>query len=257
MSIPFRFLRVNSPKLLRKVFHLRYQVYCHECGFLSPDDYPDGLEIDQYDPQSIHFAALDHEDTVVGTIRMIMNSEITPFPIEVHCQPIINKNGFTRNHIVEISRLAMSKKYRRRVDDNLIGMGSYPFAKESSSKDSIQLKDYCRRRPEIVLGLYRVIYYECKRHHLTHCFAMMERKLWGILNRVGIPFHQIGEEVDYYGPVIPYVVSISELESHIYQVNPLLYHYFLEGLEPHYWPEFIRNEWNSTIRSNVHAYQIG
>ena len=256
MSISFRFLKVNSPELLKEVFNLRYQVYCHECGFLNPDDYPEGLEIDQYDPQSINFAALDHEDTIVGTIRLIMNSETTPFPIEVHCQSMIKKNGFPRNHIAEISRLAVSKKYRKRVDDGRTGMESYPIAKDSEeARRELESREYRRKRPEIVLGLYKLMYHESKQHHLTHWFAAMERKLWEILNRVGILFHQIGEEVDYYGPVIPYFGSISELERHIYQVNPELYcHYFLDGLEPYYWPEFLKNDQNITIRSNVHAY---
>ena len=75
----------------------------------------------------------------------------------------------------------------------------------------IELRDYRRKRPEIVLGLYKAMYQESKRQHLTHWFAAMEKKLWEVLNRIGIQFRQIGEEIVYYGPVIPYFESISEL----------------------------------------------
>ncbi len=45
------------------------------------------------------------------------------------------------------------------------------------------------------------------------------------------------------GPVIPFFGSIAELEKHIYKVNPELYcKYFLEGLEPQYWPDFIKDD---------------
>ncbi len=239
MKISFRFLKVDSPELLKKVFHLRYQVYCHECKFLNPDDYPDEWEIDQYDPYSIHFAAIDQDDTVVGTIRLIKNCAPVPFPIEVHCKPIIENNGLIRDKIAEISRLVVSKEFRRRKDDNITGMESYLSCKDRSVGNILELKDYRRKRPEIVLGLYKAMYHESKRQNLTYWFAAMEKKLWEVLNRIGIQFRQIGEEIDYYGPVIPYFESISELERHTYQVNPELYcNYFLEGLELYYWPEF-------------------
>jgi N-acyl amino acid synthase of PEP-CTERM/exosortase system len=250
----FRSLKVDSPELLRKAFQLRYQVYCLECKFLNPNDYPDGLEIDIYDPYSIHFVTLDHEDTVVGTIRLIQNHAPLPFPIEVHCKPVIESNGLIRDKIAEISRLAVSKKYLRRADDNFIGMGSYLKSKDHPIVKILESRDYRRKRPEIVLGLYKAMYHESKRQHLTHWFAAMEKKLWEVLNRFGIQFHQIGEEVDYYGPVIPYFGSITELENHIYQVNPELYcNYFLEGLEPHYWPEFLRIEKIKPLTAQAHG----
>ncbi len=254
MKTSFRFLKVDSPELLEEVFHLRYQVYCHECKFLNPDDYPDEWEIDQYDPYSIHFAAIDQDDTVVGTIRLIKNCSPVPFPIEIHCKPVIESNGLIRNKIAEISRLAVSKKYRRRADDNLIGMGSYPPAKDRPAGKILELRDYRRKRPEIVLGLYKIMYQESKRQHFTHWFAAMEKKLWELLNRIGIQFRQIGEEINYYGPVIPYFESITELEKHIYQVNPELYcKYFLEGLEPHYWPEFLHVEKFRPLTAQVYG----
>lgn len=236
MSTKFRFLKVESPALLKEVFRLRFQVYCLECGFLDPGHYPDGLETDQYDSHSIHFAALDHLDKVVGSIRLIRNSEPTPFPIEVHCQPILETNSFFRENIAEISRLAVSKNFRRREDDNFMGTGAY-LPKETLKRNVLELKDFRRKRPEIVLGLYKMMYHESKRLGLTHWFAVMEAKLWEVLNRQGIQFIQIGKKADYYGPVNPYWGAISDLEKHIFNVNPQLYYnYFLEGLEPCFWP---------------------
>ncbi len=243
MNASFSFLKAETPELLRETYRLRYQVYCQELNFLNPENYPEGMEKDEYDPHSIHFAALDQEDEIVGTIRLIKGADI-PFPIEVHCRLDIkiNGNGLLRKNLAEISRLAVSKKYRKRVDDGRTGMESYPMAKDSEeAKRELESKEYRRKRPEIVLGLYRLMYCESKEHHLTHWFAAMERTLWEVLNRYGMQFKQIGEEVDYYGPVIPFLGSISDLERHIYQRNPELYaSYFLAGLDPQYWPEFIK-----------------
>lgn len=254
MNISFRFLRVDSLLLLREVFKLRYHVYCCERGFLNPDDIPDGLEIDQYDKHSIHFAAIDSGEKIVGTIRMIMHSETTPFPIEVHCPSIFKENGFNRNQVTEISRLAVRKRCRKEFEENLIDTGSSHFSDDYMINDTLQIKNYSRKRHEIVLGLYKIVYHECKRQNLTHCFALMERKLWAILDRIGIPFRQIGEEVDYFGPVVPYLLTISELEKHIYQFNPILYKYFLEGIEPYYLPELRKLNQNNNFHFDLNFY---
>lgn len=243
MNSYFRFFKSDTPELLNEIYRLRFKVYCEELNFLNPANYPDGLEIDEYDPYSIHFAAIDHEDEVIGTIRLIKGADI-PFPIEVHCRlnVKINGNGLHRKNLVEISRLAVSKKYRKRVDDGRTGMESYPIAKASEEeRRELEMKEFRRKRPEIVLGLYRMMYYESKLNNITHWFAAMEKKLWEVLSRYGILFTQIGEEVDYYGPVIPYLGQISDLERFIYQRNPELYKsVFLAGLDPRYWPEFIK-----------------
>jgi N-acyl amino acid synthase of PEP-CTERM/exosortase system len=77
------------------------------------------------------------------------------------------------------------------------------------------------------------------RLRITPWFAIMEKKLWRALNRFGFKFEQIGEEVDYYGPVLPYLANIQDIEQNVYQVNRKLFYFFLEGLEPYYWPEFL------------------
>lgn len=256
MNTPFWFLKADTPELLKGVFQLRYEVYCHECNFLDPDNYPNGLEMDEYDPYSIHFAALDHENTVIGTIRLIKNVESIPYPIEIHCKPIIEKNGLIRSRLAEISRLAVSKKYRRRDNDDLSGMvSSSTDEKNDPVSKVVELREYRRRRPEIVLGLYKLLYHESKRLQLTHWVAAMERTLWQVLNRFGIQFQQVGDEVNYYGPVIPYCGCIADLEKHVYQVNPELYYkYFLNGLEPSFWPEFMKTSKSNYFRSEVQAF---
>ena len=39
----------DSIKDYDSLYRLRYQVYCHEAGFLNPDNYPTGLECDKFD----------------------------------------------------------------------------------------------------------------------------------------------------------------------------------------------------------------
>jgi N-glycosylase/DNA lyase len=47
--------------------------------------------------------------------------------------------------------------------------------------------------------------------------------------------------VDYYGPVIPYLGIIKQLEKEVVDNSPGLWSYLLEGLEEEHWPEFMRH----------------
>ena len=58
----FRLLPANTPELLREVYRMRYEVYCLEMGFERPEQFPDGLERDDYDRRARH-CLLQHRAT--------------------------------------------------------------------------------------------------------------------------------------------------------------------------------------------------
>ena len=65
----FQKIEQDDPRF-KNVLALRYKVYCEERGFEKPEDHPDGLERDEYDEYSVHFAAIEKgTQEVVGTIR--------------------------------------------------------------------------------------------------------------------------------------------------------------------------------------------
>jgi N-acyl amino acid synthase of PEP-CTERM/exosortase system len=216
----FTFQCVDNVDALSDAYRLRFDVYCTERAFLSRQDYPTGREIDDFDPHSLHFSAFNRVGDTVGTIRLVQPSALG-FPLLQHCQlhdEVIPKE------IVEISRLAVSKNYRRRVEDDIYGI----------TPEQIMLPDprpeERRRRPEIVLGLYKIIYQESKRRGITHWLAAMERSLVRLLWRYGFSFEAIGPEVDYYGPVTPYITNISEIERDVLAIRPSIFKEFNEGL---------------------------
>src|SRR5713226_7485491 len=49
--------------------------YVEEFGFERPEDHPNGLEMDPYDPYSIYVAALNGTEEVIGTARLVLHSE--------------------------------------------------------------------------------------------------------------------------------------------------------------------------------------
>lgn len=206
---------------------LRYQVYCHEANFLNPDDYPDGIERDRYDEHSCHFVVTRRVGgDVVATMRLVL-PECGTFPLDEHCTLIPEKLiGIPRDKLAEISRLAMSKKHRRDPTH-------YDRRRDrrKSSEDTGNSFD-----ANLIFELYRLMYQQSKRTGIEYWLAAMGRPLERLLSRCSLKFTQIGPEVDYYGPVTPYLGVIADIEKHLAQANPRLFSHMLQGLEAEYIP---------------------
>ena len=218
----FTFRRVETEHELEEVFKLRYQVYCLECDFESPEDHPGGLESDEFDKHSVHFIAIDSQDNIVGTVRLIRDSEIG-FPIERFCKIDIDTSRIPRDGIAEISRLAISKMYRRRAGD-----GIYAMSGAVEDPPEQQYSYNRRRRPEIVLGLLKALYRESKWQGVVNWYAAMEKPLFALLKRYGFVFREIGEETHYHGLRTPYIARIGNIESTIARTKPDLFHFFTD-----------------------------
>jgi N-acyl amino acid synthase of PEP-CTERM/exosortase system len=236
----FQFKKVDSEELLKEIYRVRYEVYCQECGFLPTADYPDGLEIDNYDDHSIHFAAFA-DNNVIGTSRLVMNSE-HGFPLNEHCKEInIDECELPKDSLVEVSRLALRKTFRRRKEDGIYAVESYLKKSEGGilpeNPEEKTDQDRKRHQPVVILGLYKAMYHETRRIGFTHWYAAMEKKLWYGLKTFNFTFQEIGPMVDYYGPVIPYLGVIEELEKEVRDNSQDLWFYFLDGLEKEYWPK--------------------
>lgn len=202
-SYSFRVVAQSDHKLLEKIYRLRYQVYCHECGFIKPEDHPKGLESDLYDPHSVHIVALDSKEEIVGTMRMILNHRY-PLPIDQLCPELDYVEKKTPQFkTCEISRFIIRRKLDRQEQ-----YGYHALAKH------------------IFYGMCRHLYAQSVKRNMTHLLALMEKRLGHLLKLYGIHISSIGEEVDYYGPVLPYVICLERsrgaiLNYHLLRNIPL------------------------------------
>jgi len=228
----FTFRQIEDPELLDEIFRLRFQVYCKECNFIKEEDYPTGIEKDKYDPYSLHFVAHDQEG-VIGTARLVLDSELG-FPLEKHCNDglSIDKDNIPRAGIAEISRLVISKEYRRRRGDGLYYSHDYDDALGSAAPAESPI----RRILPMTFGIFREIYQESKRRKISHWYALMEKSLHLLLRLHGFTFASVGEEIDFYGPVVPYLGNIAAIETNVLQKFPSIFRYFLRGLDPKHHP---------------------
>ena len=222
----FEFKKISHDNpLLIEVFKLRYKVYCDEWGFEKPEDHPGGIERDEFDTHSVHFGVIRKDNQkLIGTIRIVFHST-AGFPIEEHCH--INKDilKFNKTHWGEISRLAVSKEFRRRTGDDSIYKNEIPLRYDEKSS-TIEKRTH---ENTIVIGLYRCIYRESMESGLTHLYAVMAKGLFLLLRRIGLIFNQAGPGIEYHGMRTPYVGSVKEMLEEFARTNYDLYRCFIEG----------------------------
>lgn len=227
----FRKVEFEDKEFMEKLYHLRFKVYCHERRFFNAEDYPAEIESDEYDEQSVHFAAIEKDDgEIVGTIRMILQGR-HPLPIEKHCPYIkVNDDMHMGKKFGEISRLVISKQLRRRKDD-----GHY-YESQVGDMTGVDAnnREFRRSAIPITFGLYREMYWESKKIGITHWYTLMEKGLWRLLHKHALLFECIGDEVDCYGPVNPYLARIVTIEKEIYEKFPKFFDYF--GIASYYKP---------------------
>ena len=239
----FRFGRVERKDVLEDTFRMRHEVYVQEFGFERASDHPNGLETDDYEKESIHFACINENDSVVGTLRLVLYSDKS-FPIEHAVETSFVGPKPDRSKIGEISRLTVSKDLRRRKEDGMYGVESYLTQKEGGilpDDGTIPEEMKGRKNPIIVLGLYQVMYHESRRRGLSHWYMITEKKLFYALKKYGFLFHQIGEPVEYHGERVPYLGIIDEIERTLLANNPDMLKIMLTGLEKAYHPEFLES----------------
>ena len=213
---------------LNELYALRYQIYCLECHFLNEARYPDGLEIDDYDQRSAHFAATNAEGVVAGTARLVLPAAGEPFPFIDHCPPFPDFKPPPAAESGEVSRLAVKREYRRRAGDTLWGINQ-SHLKGPSAPDESPRGEKRVNAPLLVLGLYRQIYRFSCENGIRYWYAAMEKGLARVLRIYGFDFAPIGPESDYYGPVTPYLGDLRKLERELEASNPALMWWFRSG----------------------------
>ena len=192
----FEGIPANTPELLREAHRLRYQVYCVENNFEDPAQNPGGLERDKYDSHSVHALLLHRASRmIVGTMRLVLHKP----GVRHGCLPFHNVCGHPRlldpdflpfETTAELSRFAISKQFRRRINDGTYGQAYDPDELVGTGRRAI---------PHIALGLMTMALQFGIHRRIEHVCAVMEPALLRLLSRFGIHFELLGPQIDYHG----------------------------------------------------------
>jgi N-acyl amino acid synthase of PEP-CTERM/exosortase system len=215
-STYFDFVRVDiSDTVWLDVQRLRYDVYCDELGFLDPSLYPGKLECDAFDPVSVHFAGLDNDRQAIATLRLVPDSPLG-FPLEARSGALFPEfHGLPRDKTVEISRLILAKRFRRRLNDGRYGTGGISPATARSPGARLR-SPY----PLILFGLFRLMFEQSVNTGVQWWLAAMEPWLQTFFARFGFTFKPVGHAIDYYGEVVPYAARIEDIYRTVAQMKP-------------------------------------
>jgi N-acyl-L-homoserine lactone synthetase len=192
-----RFKRVISYGELFDAYRLRYRVYCLERGYERREDYPGGLETDEYDPYSVHFVAYV-KSVPVGTVRLILQNPLG-FPLERYCK-VEAASVCADGKVAEISRLAVSSE---------------------------AIKGGLTERSKITLGLLRQLYLTARELKVECFLSAMSSSLERLLGKCGMRFGIAGPAVDYHGIRTPYYAYHDELEREVFRKRKDIFEQFV------------------------------
>jgi len=222
----FEMVPATTDTLKYEAYGLRYQVYCLETRFLNPNDFPDGLEKDEYDHSAEHFL-IRHRKTgaYAATARLILPNPNCPgwvFPIErlsrLECLELLHK--VPRNRLAEASRFCVSRDFKRRR-----GEAGTTTGLESQSLRDILAASLDERRvlPHITVALIACVVRMSAHHGITHWYGFMETSLIRLFRSLGMCWTVLGPVTDFHGARQPCIIEISEYLDRVKQRNSQLW----------------------------------
>lgn len=189
-----------------EIYKLRYEVYCKEFNYEPIENFPDGMEHDEYDAYALN-VLVQHKSTglAAGCTRLITTDPAnadTPLPIERYCRDSLNIDylndlNLSRQSICEASRLSVSENFRRRRGESKTRFGCL----ESLGFSPHELRTFPLISVSISLATTALT--ELTGRHFM--LAMMEPSLPRLLQRIGYNFEQVGDITDYHGKRAAYL----------------------------------------------------
>jgi N-acyl amino acid synthase of PEP-CTERM/exosortase system len=217
----------DTTQVRRDAFRLRYRVYCEERDFEQREQFPDQMERDVFDDQSVQ-AIVRHRPTgiPVGVVRLILRDSDESrhlLPIERTCRKLFDKKqtarfNLRRYSVAEVSRFAVSKTAIAEVEKK---MTTEPFRTGGVGVPGVGVRGDSFR--SIVLGLIAALFQISATRDVDHWYALMEPALARHLSRLGLRFTRIGPLVNHRGKRQPMLASLADLRHDISVKNPQLH----------------------------------
>lgn len=222
----FESVLANTDDLREEVFRLRYQIFCIEAGYEDAQAFPDGLERDAYDPRSKHIL-LKHRASgeYVGTLRIILPRRDDPlksFPLQAVCNHSLIQDPQISSRLCEISRLCVSKSFRRRAFDRSI-FSDYHQIDLSAAKAAVNQAVLRRVVPYSPIGLFKKAFEVILNEGLVDCIAVMEPRHIKQLLAIGFTYTPLGDLIEFHGQRQPMAFNLREVYVHAQKTGSLFY----------------------------------
>lgn len=184
---------VNTDRQREEIYHLRFEIYCLRDKLLRPEDYPNGMECDKYDGDSIHFIVYDTKKKPVGTVRLILQTD-NGFPTEDEfmLESIVKK--IQPKTIAEVSRFLVVPEYRK----------------------SLLMVDLCK-----------TVYLYSKKNGIDFWVGCVENWFLDSLNRLLGPIDVVSQPKFCFNAMnYPFLLPLATAEKNVLEKGKGLFYYF-------------------------------
>ncbi|HRQ60694.1 MAG TPA: PEP-CTERM/exosortase system-associated acyltransferase [Alphaproteobacteria bacterium] len=217
----FEVVKADSPELKRRVYNLRYRVYCEENGFEKPADTE--MEFDEFDKRATHFLLIHKASGQdAGTVRLVPcapDALLQSFPIQQHCDHPFLEIPERLCHIGEISRFCMAPEFRRRPEDTQL-LSSYSMQDSADGHHEGMITFVRRKIAYAPAGLLRAVLEEALRQDIGDVLWMVEASHVPSLKAIGLPIHILGPRIDYHGGSQPLIFNIKTALDAMHAAQP-------------------------------------
>jgi N-acyl amino acid synthase of PEP-CTERM/exosortase system len=219
----------GSSKDLHDSYRLRHEIYCLEEQFLSSENYPDGIQSDDYDALSEHFVVRENRmDKIAGCARLIKYSNELRFPTADHFSELYSKlSDKPLAEVFEVSRFCVSPDFRQRLvpKDGLYGIESYL---EENKFHHPEVPSELRKYPIILLLMIKAMYQFSLSVGGRFWIASMEPGLIRYFSSCGMKWEHLADNyIDFYGRVMPCLIDLEKAMVQMSEKRPDIYEFLL------------------------------
>ncbi|UYG07206.1 PEP-CTERM/exosortase system-associated acyltransferase [Halomonas sp. M4R1S46] len=231
----FTFRLAQDDATRKRVFRLRYDVYCAELGYEHPENPSEHQEHDVHDEHAIQ-CLVEHRKSglAAGCVRLVLpqSSEgggAQTLPLQEYGgnsldHGTLNPSRFCQSSICEISRLAISPLFRRRsTREEIANIVRTNHAFTDAERETF---------PLIVIGLFLATYALLGLSKRPHAFAMMDPRLPRLLKMSGFYFTKVGETIEFHGKRSAFYIDQRQVEKDMHAELMPLYQHIQSTLAP-------------------------
>jgi len=183
-----------------------------------------------YDDRAMHTLLVHRASGLIaGTVRVIRTDPerlVGSLPIDGLCRDpgLFDEAVCPRATLAEISRFAISKDFRRRVEDaqTPAGVGHNRTERKPSEH---------RRISHLSLGLMQGLACNSARAGITHWVAEMEPALLRMLSKLGMHWNKLGPVIDFHGKRQPCFTVLDQMFDRMWDERPDIWNVFTNGGE--------------------------
>jgi N-acyl-L-homoserine lactone synthetase len=149
-AAPLRFAEARDSVALEATYRLRYRAVIDQ-SWGRPEEYPGGMERDEYDDVALHVAGWDG-DQLVATARLVFPAPGLALPTEAAFDLVVEPRG----EVVDLGRLVVARAYRGASHRMLLAI----LARSWLSIRERGLFRYCAIDSRAMIRLYRRLGFE-------------------------------------------------------------------------------------------------